>query len=490
MPPYPGFVGPTYRSQSPFAADDRCINFFPEQVEAQNPKSPWALYPTPGLKTFASPPLNSCRGSLALDDRCFYVIGYKFVEVMADGSLIGRGTVAVNDNPATLSSSGDAGHQIMITSGRFVYIYDMLEDTFTGPVHATIFDAEGNPTEGSVLAADHGGYLDGRFIILDSELSKVQISDVDDGLTWNALRYRLRAKAPDKWKSMIVANDVIWLMGSQTYEVWHNTGGDPFPFDPIPGALFTVGIAAPYSLKGIAGGVIWVSANEDGDGMVMMATQYAPSRISNHSIDFSLQNFVSIERCESMTYQMYGHSFWALTSRENNQTWVVDLTTNMWHEALDWEITNVRPARWVAWRPMYHAFCFGKHLVGDRSNGIIYELTPDQYTSAQGLAIRRVRRAPHISSENKVIRYKSLEVDLQRGVGLTTGQGFNPQVMLRYSDDGGMTFGNEVQCSAGKKGEYRTRVKFNRLGSSRNRVFEINMTDPVPWRILGAFLGV
>lgn len=475
MPPYPGFVGPTYRSQSPFAADDRCINMFPEKLETEAPKAQWALYPTPGLKEFAAPPLNSCRGSLAMDDRCWYVIGYKFAEVMADGSLVDRGTVDVNENPATLSSSGDAGHQIMITSGRRVYMFSLLDNSFA---------------EIPNIVADHGGYLDGRFIILDAELSKLQISEVDDGLVWNPLRYRLRAKAPDKWRSMAVINDVIWLFGSQTYEVWQNDGSTPFPFSPISGALFPVGIAAPYSLKGVGGAVHWVSANEDGEGIIFQATQYAPKRVSNHSIEFSLQNMASIERCEAMTYQMYGHSFWALTSRENNQTWVYDLTTNMWHEALDWEISNTQPARWVAWRPMYHAFAFGKHLVGDRSNGIIYELTPDEYTGAAGLAIRRVRRAPHISGENRVIRYKSLEIDLQRGIGLPSGQGYDPNVMMRYSDDGGMTFGNEVMCSAGKQGQYRTRVKFQRLGASRNRVFEVSMTDPVPWRVVGAFIGV
>lgn len=477
MAQFPGFVGPTYRSQSPYAADDRCINFYPERMEIENPKTQWALYPTPGLKEFAVPTQNLCRGSFAQDGRCFYVVGYLFLEVLADGSTVNRGTVDVNSNPATLSSSGDAGHQIMITSGRRVYIFDLRTDAFT-------------PITDVNVVADHGGYLDGRFIILDVEMSKLRISDVDDGLTWNPLRYRLRSKAPDKWRSMIVANDVIWLFGSQTYEVWNNTGGDPFPFDPIPGALFPVGIAAPYSLKGVGGGVQWVHANDDGSGIVFQATQYAPRRISNHSVEYSLQNMASLGKCESMSYQMFGHSFWALTSREHDQTWVWDATTEMWHEALDWEISNYRPAQWTAWRPMYHAFAFDKHLVGDRSRGTIYELTANEFTGADSSIIRRVRRAPHLSFENKPLRYKSMEVDLQRGIGLSTGQGEDPQVMLRYSDDGGMTFGNEVACSAGKMGKFRTRVKFQRLGSARNRVFEVSMTDPVPWRVLGAYLAI
>lgn len=477
MPPYPGFIGPTYRSQSPYLIDDRCINFYVEQIEIGNPKSPLALYPRPGLRPFAQPTLNPCRASFHQDGRAFFVIGYAFVEVLSDGTLTQHGTVEVNDNPATISSSGDAGHQLMITSGRRVYIFNLLTDTWD---------------EVADVDADMGGYLDGRFMVLDAELSIFRISEVDDGLTWNPLRYRLRSKAPDKWKAMIVANDAIWLMGSETYEVWYNDGGSPFPFSPVQGALYQVGIGSPFSLKDIGGAVHWVTSNKDGDGQVMQAVQYEPKRISNHSIEYNLQRMDGLASCEAMTYQMYGHNFYVLTSREDNQTWVYDMTSSMWTENLDWEISNVRPARWVAWRPMYHAFAFGKHLVGDRANGIIHEMDPTCYTDVNEAAIRRVRRAPHLSFENKVLRYRALELDIQPGIGDgdPDSLGYDPKVMLRYSNNGGMTWGNELSASAGKRGEYSKRIKFNRLGASRNRVFEMVMTDPAPWRVLNAYLSL
>ena len=70
-------------------------------------------------------------------------------------------------------------------------------------------------------------------------------------------------------------------------------------------------------------------------------------------------------------------------------------------------------------------------------------------------------------------------------------QGTNPQVMLRWSDDGGHTWSSEHWVSIGKIGEYGRRVIWRRLGMTqkiRDRVYEVSMTDPVKIAIMGAEL--
>ena len=67
--------------------------------------------------------------------------------------------------------------------------------------------------------------------------------------------------------------------------------------------------------------------------------------------------------------------------------------------------------------------------------------------------------------------------------------GSNPQVMLRFSNDGGRTWSAEKWRPAGKQGEYGKRVRWNRLGNGRRRVFEVVVTDPIQWRIVGAYLN-
>jgi hypothetical protein len=113
------------------------------------------------------------------------------------------------------------------------------------------------------------------------------------------------------------------------------------------------------------------------------------------------------------------------------------------------------------------------------------------YTEVDGNGIRRLRACPHIVKDQRFVTYPQLIVLLQTGIGLSgTGQGSDPECMLRYSNDDGRTWSNEVTSKAGKLGEFYVRVLFNRLGQARggNRVFEWSATDPVPWRLVGAEL--
>jgi hypothetical protein len=75
--------------------------------------------------------------------------------------------------------------------------------------------------------------------------------------------------------------------------------------------------------------------------------------------------------------------------------------------------------------------------------------------------------------------------------GLFESFGIDPQVMLRWSDDGGHTWSNEHWRSMGKTGAYGTRVIWRRLGMTlklRDRVYEVSGTDNVKIAIMGAEL--
>ena len=76
-------------------------------------------------------------------------------------------------------------------------------------------------------------------------------------------------------------------------------------------------------------------------------------------------------------------------------------------------------------------------------------------------------------------------------IGYPAAPGYDPQVMLRWSDDGGHTYSNEHWVSIGKIGEYYRRAIWRRLGMTlklRDRVYEVSGTDPVKIAIMGAEL--
>src|SRR5262245_52203076 len=104
--------------------------------------------------------------------------------------------------------------------------------------------------------------------------------------------------------------------------------------------------------------------------------------------------------------------------------------------------------------------------------------------------IRRLRRAPHVSDEDRQIVYRAFELDLERGTALPSGQGAAPQVTLRCSRDGGETWSEPVRMAAGAIGEYTARCLARRLGVARDMVFEVTVSDPIPWTLVQAWLDL
>lgn len=105
--------------------------------------------------------------------------------------------------------------------------------------------------------------------------------------------------------------------------------------------------------------------------------------------------------------------------------------------------------------------------------------------------IRRQRRFLLPSDpDNRVMFLHRLELLLRTGIGLTAGppdapvQGSDPQVMMRLSRDGGMTWTSERWVSAGAIGKYLTRARWLSNGRYRNAVCEITVSDPVDWQFL------
>jgi hypothetical protein len=130
---------------------------------------------------------------------------------------------------------------------------------------------------------------------------------------------------------------------------------------------------------------------------------------------------------------------------------------------------------------------FGAGFFGDRYYGQGGALAHQRGITHK--PIRRLRQAPTPNTEGTWTKFSEFRVDMEVGVGLTVGQGKDPQAMLRWSDDRGHTYTQEHWRSAGRKGQYRYRVRWQRLGRAREqRVFQFVMTDPVKVRLLdGAY---
>jgi len=344
----------------------------------------------------------------------------------------------------------------------------------------------------SVLPANDGAFEGGgtvditdNYFVYNKPNSQLWASsDLLSPIT-DPLSFASKDGSPDDLVAIIVDRREVYLLGEMSSEVWINSGGVPFPFTRIPGTSTQQGIAAKWSCARMGNSFAYVSKNNRGEAMIVRMNGYFPERISTHAVETTLVN-QNVSDALAWTYQLEGHEVYVVTFPsigENGITWAFDNTTGLWHK---WLYRN-NQNQFERHRGNCCAFFNQQVLVGDYENGKIYQVAREFYTD-DGAPIRRIRRAPHITSDLQRQYFHELQIQFQPGVGLSTGQAEDPQAMLRWSNDGGSTWSNEYWTSIGKQGKYQNRAIWRRLGWSRDKVFEVSITDPVKAVIISANL--
>ena len=276
-------------------------------------------------------------------------------------------------------------------------------------------------------------------------------------------------------------------MGDQTTEVWVDVGSQisgltTFPFARISGTMLQHGCAAFNSVWQFEEQIMFVSQDARGQGVIGAIQGYTFVRLSNHAVEQTLMN-VNLSDAVAYTYRLEGHEFYVVTFPSIDLTWVYDLTTKAWHKWLSWD----NATGYHRHRSNCGAFFGNYYLVGDYENGKIYQLNNEVYTD-NGNTIRRLRRCPHLVSDLQRQYFAEMQIQFQPGVGLQTGQGDDPQSMLRWSSDGGSTWSNEHWVTIGKVGKYNNRAIWRRLGWARDRIYEVVISDPIKAVIVSANL--
>jgi hypothetical protein len=339
-------------------------------------------------------------------------------------------------------------------------------------------------TDGAFEGGGTVDITDNYFIYNKPDSQLWAASDLLSPIT-DPLSFASKDGSPDDLVALIVDRREVYLLGEMSSEVWIDSGGVPFPFTRIPGTSTQQGIAAQYSMARMGNSFAYVSKNNRGEAMIVRMNGYFPERISTHAVETTLVN-QNVSDAVAWTYQLEGHEVYVVTFPsvgENGLTWAFDNTTGLWHK---WLYRN-NQNQFERHRGNCCAFFNQQILVGDYANGKIYQLSREFYTD-DGQPIRRIRRAPHITSDLQRQYFHELQIQFQPGVGLSTGQGKDPQAMLRWSNDGGSTWSNEYWTSIGKQGKYQNRAIWRRLGWSRDKVFEVSVSDPVKAVIISANL--
>lgn len=435
----------------------RLVNLY-AQPNPRGSRTAATLYGTPGMKAWASSlgaPIRAIRAAL---DYVYALAGITLYRIDSAGT-------ATACTGATLPSSGDA--MMSYNGTQLCLLIDGSGFIVTGTTIATITSPDFN-------AASSVDYVDGYFIFTRLNTSQFFISDLRDGTIYDASEFATAESSPANLARVLVDHREVWLFktgANPTTEVWVNTGASPFPFERISGAILERGTASGLSCAKADNGVFWLGD----DRIVYRAAGYQPARISTH-VEEEILRAATVDDAIGWTYSQGGHTFYVLELPTTGRTLVYDAATNGWHE-------RASGTEEGAWRARGAVSAFGKVLVGDSTAGNVAELDLDTYSELGEPLISAAQAA--IVGDTKRKFMASCELEFEPGVGITTGQGSAPTVMLRISNDGGRTWGNEKTGSVGAIGAYRARAYWPRLGSFYQRAMRWSISDPVKRAIYG-----
>lgn len=455
------FVGASYAARSLNADAQRAVNVYLE-TDATSERAPLVLYGRPGYSLAATIGTNH-RGSIVMGSFAYVVSGNTVYKVDTAYTATALGTINTNTGPVGLAHDGT---EVLIVDGNAGWLA-----TTSALTQITDPDFPNGVTQCACV--------DGYFLVVGDGTDQVYCDETPrNGASWVGTDFASAEGAPDNTIAIIQNHREVWLAGSQSAEVWSDTGNPDFPFERVSNVFIERGISAPFSLVKMDSTLYWLGQDLTGANIVFKAAGYTPQRISNHALEKAISGYVTSD-AQAFAFQMEGHSFYVLTFPTSDATWAYDEASQQWFE---WGWRNPSLNTLHRWRPNSYCFFNGQHLVGDWETGKMYTLSLDVFQD-NGDPMLCLRASQTQNADGKRLFYRSMQVDMEAGVGGLAGG----TMMMRYSNDGGHTWSGIKQKSVGGSGEYGYRVKFGPSGAGRNRVWEISRTDNYKFAVLGAF---
>lgn len=457
--------GTGQQGKSSAASAQRHLNLYCE-FPPDSEKGQLIFYGTPGTTLVVSFGDTPVRGWIAVGNFYYVVHRDTFWEVNNAGVKTNRGTISTSIGHVDMAYDGAV---ILVATGTNLYTYTVASTTFAVVASGT-----------APQTANTCAWLDGQFLADQGTGDQVQISP--DGITWDALDFAAAESNPDGLMRVFADNGEVVLLGVNTTEFWGNVGAGDFPFVPVKGATQEFGLAARWSLCQFNSGLAGVMKNSMGQVQVMFIQGYVPRPLSSQELDSLIAGYATVADATAFSYMLGGHPMLQVNFPGAGKSWLFDASTNLW-SPLEYGLSGARH------RADMRLDFLGRTLVGDHTNGNVYSLDPDVYTDA-GTAIAREIISRHIFNSNLPVVVDELFIDFSTGIGLTSGQGSNPQAMLSVSKDGGNTWGAEMWTTLGAIGKYRTRAIWRRLGMARDWTFKIRISDPIKVVIAFAAMNV
>lgn len=457
----------------------RLINFMPitgtpryvstHTTAADGSKALSALYSTPGTQIYSTPPDTSViRGVTVLNDLMYFVAGSSVYQF--DGSTyVLLGSILTSYGEVSIFTNSD---QVAIIDGVTSYTYTVSTNTF-----AAIVDADFNQT------ALRGFFHKSRLVYVKPDSDLIYLSALSDFRTYAALDFASAEFDPQNTVTALPVGDKLYLFGKQKTEIWQVVADTTFPYIPIPDGIISYGIVAPRSVVQVNNGVMWLSQNEQGQGLLVTANGNQASVIIDEHASYQLANLTKLDDCVGQVFTIDGHTFYKLTFPTDNVSFLYDLQSKIMFQWASWfnagndvnDNANYQLGRHIS----DIIFMFrGKLICTDYRSGVFLEIRSDVYTDYEcgvNNTIYREVTTPIVSNKKQRLFIDALELDAETG---ETGQAEETisEEVTEASDTYYLLYNGVRQYEVLKQS---STVYYRQSGPNAWEKFDFSLVDPM-----------
>lgn len=457
-------TGPSYKDRSRPLVAQETRNFYHEVVESG--KDTYVLKSFPGQKLLGSADSGNDRGMHKMLEVPFRVIDNTLYSINSSGIHTALGEIPGIER----CIFADDGINLFIVAEEVVSHWD-------GSSITTVTDANIDGAKSVTFINNQFAYTKDRF---------TTFSNVGDGTTASGLNIIGAEYKPDNLVYDYAFLQILYRFGTESIESWYNSGVGKPPFSRIEGQVFNIGLIAKHSVTESRDFIYWLGS----DKQVYRARGGQEQVVSSGAIAQAIQGYTIVSDAFSETFVIDDKTFFMLTFPTAGKTWLLNeaLGLDGWLELSAGVVSGgISDSNILKYNAGSILEAFGKVLIGDDSNGELYELdfnTFDQHGEPwQRRRVLASINADLLGQKGKRVQMSRLELILEKGVGLISGQGEDPKIMIEYSVDGGRTWLQGTWMRIGRLGEFNIRAEWWALNSFYDMIIRITTSDPVSFNI-------
>ena len=318
------------------------------------------------------------------------------------------------------------------------------------------------------------------FVFPVSGSNEFFFSAVGNAGSLNAANFSQAQTSPTPIVEVAVLAEELYFFKTDAVEIWDFNGSLTAPFSESQGRTYARGCAAQGSVAQMDNALFWI-----GDDLSIYRSSTVPEKVSNPYMDDRVRaaakagGATGVSAATAFYLGIEGHSFYVLNLPTIGESYAYDAADKGWRQWGSQSRTQPDPGLFLgncAAGQESTDLWVGSYLDGTVS--LLDETSPTD----NGLQKQVTITATHYMSGG-VERCNVVALQCVRGVG--NAEVPNPVVKMRFSDDGGRTWGSWLQSTLGIIGAYTWKAVWRYLGTmdQPGRVFEFQVAESVNFTV-------